>query len=72
MHLNDVGISMLATNFKVFLTNLDWQEYEDSASDNSPFVIGDSVSYNDIIRLKKQRLDNASNTIIGLLNIKFL
>ena len=70
MHLNDVGISMLATNFKVFLTNLDWQEYEDSASDNSPFVIGDSVSSIDIIR--KQRLDNASNTIIGLLNIKFL
>ena len=38
-------------------------------SDNSPFVIGDSVSSNDIIRMKKQRLDNTSCTIIGHLNI---
>ena len=56
---------MLIRNFEAFLTNLDWQRYEDSVSGNSPFVIGDSVSSNDIIRMKKQRLDNANNTIIG-------
>ena len=28
--------------FKIFLTNLDWEEYEDSVSDKSPFVIGNS------------------------------
>ena len=60
---------MLPRNFKAFLTNLDWKEYEDIVSDNYPFVLGDSVSFNDIIRMKKQRLDNASNTIIGHLNI---
>ena len=49
--------------------NPKWQEYKDSVSDNSPFVLGDSVSSNDISRMKKQRLDNASNTIIGHLNI---
>ena len=48
LHLNDGDISVLAKNFKAFLINLDWQEYEDSVSDNSPFVIGDSVSSNDI------------------------
>ena len=48
LHLNDGDISVLANNFKAFLINLDWQEYEDSVSDNSPFVIGDSVSSNDI------------------------
>ena len=69
LHLNDAGISVLVRNFKAFLTNLDWQKYEDSVSGNSPFVIGDSVSSNDIIRMKKQRLDNANNTIIGHLNI---
>ena len=53
---------MLVSNFKAFLTNLDWQKYEDSASGNSPFVIGDSVSSNHIIKMKKQRLDNANNT----------
>ena len=31
--------------------------------------MGDSVSSNDIIRMKKQRLDNTNNTIIGHLNI---
>ena len=46
--LNDGDISVLAKNFKAFLINLDWQEYEDSVSDNSPFVVGDSVSSNDI------------------------
>ena len=51
LHLNDAGISVLVRNFKAFLTKLDWQEYEDSVSDNSPFVIGDSVSFNDIIRM---------------------
>ena len=69
LHLNGTGVSVLATNFKAFLTKLDWQEYEDSVSDSSPFVIGDSVSSNDSTRMKKQRLDNASNTIIGHLNI---
>ena len=48
LHLNDAGISVLFTNFKAFLANFDWQEYEDSISINSPFVIGDSVSSNDI------------------------
>ena len=48
LHLNDGDISVLAKNFKAFLINLDWQEYEDSVSDNSPFVIDDSVSSNDI------------------------
>ena len=48
LHLNDGDISVLAKNFKAFLINLDWQEYEDSVSDNSPFVIGDSVSSNGI------------------------
>ena len=52
-----------------FLTNLDWQEYKDSVSDNSPFVIGDSVSSNVIIRMKKQKWDNASNKTVGHLNI---
>ena len=46
---------MLVRNFKAFLTILDLQEYEDSVSDNSPFVIGDSVSSNDINRMKNQR-----------------
>ena len=32
-------------------------------------VTGDSGSFNDIIRTKKQRLDNANNKIIGHLNI---
>ena len=62
LHLNDAGISVLARNFKAFLTNLNWQKYEDSVSGNSPFVIGDSVSSND------QRLDKANNRIIGHLN----
>ena len=69
LHLNDAVISVLVRNFKAFLTNLDLQEYEDSVRGNSPFVIGDSVFSNDISRMKKQRLDNASNTIIGHLNI---
>ena len=69
LHLNNAGISVLVRSFKAFLTDLDWQKYEDSVSGNSPFVIGDSVSSNDIIRMKKQRLDNANNTIIGHLNI---
>ena len=69
LYLNDAGISVLVRNFKVFLTNLDWQNYEDSVSGNSPFVTGDSVFSNDIIRMKKQRLDNANNTMIGHLNI---
>ena len=56
-------------NFKAFLTNLDQQEYEDSVNGNSPFVTGDSVSSNDIIRMKKQRSDNANKTIIGHLDI---
>ena len=46
---------MLIKNCKVFLTKLDWQEYVDSVSDNSPFVIGDTVSSNDIIRMKKAK-----------------
>ena len=32
-------------------------------------MTGDSVSSNDIIRMKKQRLNNANNTIIGHLKI---
>ena len=60
---------MLVRNFKAFLTNLDWQEYEDSVNGNSPFVKGDIVPSNDIIRTKNQRLDNATKTIIGHLNI---
>ena len=56
-------------NFKAFLTNLDQQEYEDSVNGNSPFVTGDSVSSNDIIRMKKQRSDNANKTLIGHLDI---
>ena len=36
---------MLVGNCKAFLTNFDRQEYEDSVSDNSPFVIGDSVFF---------------------------
>ena len=48
---------------------MDWQEYEDSVSGNSPFVIGDSISSDAIIRMKKQRLDNANNTIRSHLNI---
>ena len=36
----------------------------DSVSGNSPSVIGDSVSFNDIIGVKRQRLDNANNTIM--------
>ena len=63
------ALSVLVRNSKASLTSLDWQEHEDSASDNSPFVIGDNGSSNDIIRMKKQRLDNATNTIIGHLNI---
>ena len=54
---------MLVKNFKALLTNLDWNEYEHSVSGNSPFGIGDSVSSNDIIRMKKQRLDNANNRL---------
>ena len=46
---------MLVRNFKDFLTNLDWQEYEDNVSDNSPFVIGDSVSSNDFNRMKTKK-----------------
>ena len=52
---------MFASYLKAFLINLDWEEYEDSVSGNSLFVIGD--------RMKKQRLDNANNTIISHLNI---
>ena len=69
LNLNDGDISVLVRNSKAFLKNLDWQEYEDSVNGNSPFVIGDSVSSNDIIRMKKQRSDNANKTIIGHLNI---
>ena len=68
LHLNDAGIFLRARSFQAFLTNLDWQEYDNNVSDNSPFVIGDTVSSNDIIRMK-QRLDNATNIIIGHLNI---
>ena len=60
---------MLVRNFKTFLTNFSWQECDDSANDNSPFVIGDNVSCNDIKRMKKQRLDSANDTIIHHLNI---
>ena len=60
---------MLVEDFKAILTNLDWQEYEDRVRGNSLFVTGDIVSSNDIITMKKQRLDNANNTIIGHLNI---
>ena len=69
LNLNDGDISVLVRNSKAFLKNLDWQEYEDSVNGNFPFVIGDSVSSNDIIRMKKQRSDNANKTIIGHLNI---
>ena len=69
LNLNDGDISVLVRNSKAFLKNLDWQEYEDSVNGNSPFVIGDSVSSNGIIRMKKQRSDNANKTIIGHLNI---
>ena len=37
--------------------------------DNSPFVIGDSVSSNDIFKMKKQRLYHASSTITGHLTL---
>ena len=62
LHLNDDCIFVLVRNFKAFLANVDGQY-------NSPFVIGDSVSPNDINRMKKQILDNGSNTIIGHLSI---
>ena len=39
LHLNDASISVLKRNFEAFLTNLDRQQYEDSVSDKSPFVI---------------------------------
>ena len=52
---------MLVEDFKAILTNLDWQEYEDRVRGNSLFVTGDIVSSNDIITMKKQRLDNANN-----------
>ena len=48
------------------------QKYGESESGNPPFVIGHIVFSNDIIRMKKQRLDNANNTIIGHLNINSL
>ena len=49
---------------QIFLQILtDKKKYEDSVSANSPFVIGDSVSSNDINRMKRQRLDNANNTV---------
>ena len=57
---------MLVRSFKAFLTDLDWQKYEDSVSGNSSFVIDDGVSSNDIIRMKKQRLGNANNTILAI------
>ena len=60
---------MLVEDFKAILTNLDWQEYEDRVRGNSLLVTGDIVSSNDIITMKKQRLDNTNNTIIGHLNI---
>ena len=34
------------------LNKLNWRGYEESVSGNSPFVVGDSVSSNDIIRMK--------------------
>ena len=49
-----------------------FRNFKASISGNSPFVIGNSVSSNDIIRMKKQRLNNANNTIIGHLNINSL
>ena len=55
--------------FKAFLSNFDWQYCKDSVSDNFSFVIGDSVSSNDIYRMKTQRLDNSNNTIINHLNL---
>ena len=61
LHLNHSGVSVLVRNFKALLTNLGWNEYEHSVSGNCPFVIDDSVSSNDIIRMKKQKLDNANN-----------
>ena len=36
----------------MFLTDADCEEYENSVSDNSTFVIGDSVSSNHIKRMK--------------------
>ena len=72
LHLNDAGISVLVRNFKAFLSNLDWKKYEYSVSGNSPFVTGDSVPSNDIIRMKKQRLYNVNKTTIGHLNINSL
>ena len=53
---------------KLFL-QIQTDKNEDNVSDSSPFVIGDSVFSNDIIKTKRQRLDNASNTIIGHLSI---
>ena len=69
LNLNNTGISVLLRDFKTFLTNFNWKEYKDSVSDNFLFVIGDSVSSNDINRMKKQRLDNINNAIIGQLNV---
>ena len=67
LHLNGADIFVLVRNFKAFLTNFDWQESENGVNDNSLFLIGDSISPNDVNRMKKQRLDNGNNTIISCL-----
>ena len=67
LRLNDADIFVLVRNFKAFLTNFDWQESENGVNDNSLFLIGDSISPNDVNRMKKQRLDNGNNTIISCL-----
>ena len=69
LHLNDAGISVLVRNFIKLFLQIWTDKNTKTVSGNSPFVIGDSISSDAIIRMKKQRLDNANNTIRSHLNI---
>ena len=77
LHLNDNGISALVRNFKNFLNNFEsvWLQSKHNllttghgslSSENSESCF--SIN-NDILRIRKERIDNALNTIIGDLNI---
>ena len=77
--LSDNGISALVRNFKNFLNKFGsvWLQnkhnlftttghgYGSLSSENSELYFSTN---NDILRIRKQRVDNALNTIIGHLN----
>ena len=77
LHLNDNGISALVRNFKNFSNNFESVGLQNKhnlfTTGHGPLTSKNSESCfsinNDILRIRKQRIDNALNTIIGHLKV---